>query len=63
MPQEIEKLEEEIEKINECLANPKCYEEKGIVTVSKELEEIEKIYEQKVERYLELEEIVESFNN
>lgn len=62
LPKEIEELEEQIEKINECLATPSCYEQKGIVTVSKELEEAEEIYEQKVERFLELEELVESFN-
>ena len=62
LPQEIEELEEKIEEINNCLANPECYEQKGIVAVSKELEETEAIYEQKVERYLELEELIESFN-
>ena len=63
LPLEIEKLEEEIEQINECLMNPKCYEEKGIVAVSEELKKVEEIYEQKVERFLELEELIESFNS
>lgn len=63
LPNEIEELENKIEEINDCLANPACYEQKGIVAVSKELEETEAIYEQKVERYLELEELVESFNS
>lgn len=63
LPEEIEKLEEQIEEINECLMNPACYEQKGIVAVSKELEETEIIYEQKVERFLELEELIESFNS
>ncbi|RXJ88987.1 ABC transporter ATP-binding protein [Arcobacter sp. CECT 8983] len=63
LPKDIEELEEKIEQINECLATPSCYEQKGIVAVSKELEEIEELYEQKVERFLELEELVESFNN
>ncbi|WP_320034384.1 ribosomal protection-like ABC-F family protein [Halarcobacter sp.] len=62
LPKEIEELEEKIEQINVCLSTPSCYEEKGIVAVSKELEETEKIYEEKVERFLELEEMVESFN-
>jgi ATP-binding cassette subfamily F protein uup len=61
LPNEIDTLEEKIEKINECLSNPKCYEEKGITTVAKELEEIETEYNTKVDRYLELEELVESF--
>ena len=43
--------------------NPACYEQKGIVAVSKELEDTEIIYEQKVERFLELEELIESFNS
>jgi len=58
LPDEIEKLELEIKKINECLSNPKCYEEKGIVAISKELENITKTYDEKVERYLEIEELI-----
>ncbi len=56
LPKLIEELENTIAEIEECLANPECYNEKGLMTLSKELEEIKKIYEQKVERYLELEE-------
>ena len=63
LPEEIEELEDKIETINKCLMDPKCYEEKGIVAVSKELEELESIYETKVERFLELEELIESFNS
>lgn len=63
LPKEIEELEEKIEEINDCLMNPACYEQKGIVAVSKELEEVEAVYEQKVERFLELEELIESFNS
>ncbi|TLP37618.1 ribosomal protection-like ABC-F family protein [Arcobacter arenosus] len=63
LPKEIEELEEKIEEINQCLSNPECYEQRGIVAVSKELEETEAIYEIKVERFLELEELVESFNS
>jgi ATP-binding cassette subfamily F protein uup len=61
LPNEIDELELKIEEINECLSNPKCYEENGITIVAKELEEIKEIYDTKVERYLELEELVESF--
>ncbi len=61
LPKEIEQLEKKIEEYNECLMDPSCYEEKGIVKTSQELEEIQKIYDQKVEKYLSLEEIVESF--
>lgn len=63
LPKEIEELETKIEEITECLGNPACYEQKGIVAVSQELEEIEAIYEQKVEKFLELEELIESFNS
>ena len=63
LPSEIEDLENTIEELNSCLTDPKCYEQKGIVAVSKELEETEKSYEAKVERFLELEELVESFNS
>ncbi len=62
LPKEIEKLEKKIEEINNCLADSNCYEQKGIIAVSKELGETETIYEEKVERYLELEELIESFN-
>ncbi|MCG3715509.1 ATP-binding cassette domain-containing protein, partial [Aliarcobacter butzleri] len=63
LPKEIEELESKLEEINNCLANPKCYEQKGIVAISKELEETKELYEEKVERFLELEELVESFNS
>ncbi|QKF73569.1 ABC transporter, ATP-binding protein [Aliarcobacter faecis] len=63
LPLELEKLEEKMEELNSCLADPKCYEKIGIVSLSKELEETKTIYEEKVERFLELEELVESFNS
>ena len=63
LPNELEELEAKIEELNSCLADPKCYEKIGIVTLSKELEEKKAIYEEKVERFLTLEELVESFNS
>ena len=63
LPNELEELEAKIEELNNCLADPKCYEKIGIVTLSKELEEKKAIYEEKVERFLTLEELVESFNS
>ena len=63
LPNQIEEYENKIEELNACLMNPKCYEQRGIVVVSQELETIEKEYEEKVERFLELEELVESFNS
>ncbi|WP_418185744.1 ribosomal protection-like ABC-F family protein [Aliarcobacter vitoriensis] len=62
LPKEIEDLEKIIKELNDCLANPKCYEQKGIITLSTELEKTKEIYEQKVDRFLEIEEIIESFN-
>ena len=63
LPKEIEDLELKLDEINACLMNPKCYEQKGIVAMSQELEKTRVIYEQKVERFLELEELIESFNS
>ena len=63
LPNELEELENNIAELNSCLADPKCYEKIGIVTLSKELEEKKAIYEEKVERFLTLEELVESFNS
>ncbi|RBQ31478.1 ABC transporter ATP-binding protein [Arcobacter sp. FW59] len=62
LPKEIEDLEKIIKELNDCLANPKCYEQKGIITLSTELEKTKEIYEQKVDRFLEIEELIESFN-
>lgn len=61
LPQELETLETKIEALTACLSNPKCYEEKGIIAVSSELEITKEVYEEKVERFLELEELIESF--
>jgi len=62
LPKEIEELELQIEALNECIMDPECYQEKGLVALSEELNTTNKIYENKVERFLELEELVESFN-
>jgi ATP-binding cassette subfamily F protein uup len=63
LPEELEKLELKLEEINACLMDPKCYEQKGIVAMSNDLDETKEIYETKVERFLELEELIESFNS
>ena len=63
LPSQLEDLEAKIEDLNNCLSDVKCYEQRGIVAVSKELEEIKEEYETKVERFLELEELIESFNS
>ena len=59
LPGEIEALEEKIEKLNACLADPACYAEKGISVLAKELEALEAEYETKVEALLTIEEKVE----
>jgi len=56
LPKLIEEFEITIAEIEECLANPDCYNEKGLISLSEELEEIKKLYDEKVERYLVLEE-------
>ncbi len=56
LPQEIEKLEEEIEAINRCIADPECYKEKGLGALAQELDQKSAQLEEKVESYLLLEE-------
>lgn len=63
LPNELEELENKIAELNSYLADPKCYEKIGIVALSNDLEEKKSIYEEKIERFLELEELVESFNS
>ena len=63
LPKLIEELENQIAEIEECLSNPECYQERGLTELSKELEEIKKIYDEKVDRYLELEEKKEMLEN
>ncbi len=63
LPEEIEKLEDEISEINLCLQNPKCYQEIGLTKLSKSLEEKESMLEPLIERYLQLEEKAEDIKN
>ncbi|MFK5938716.1 MAG: ABC-F family ATP-binding cassette domain-containing protein [Sulfurimonas sp.] len=63
LPLKIEELEEKIQKKNECLANPKCYEDIGISLLAEELAEIEELYEAKVEELLSIEEKEEEINS
>ncbi len=63
LPDEIEKLEEKMEKLNTCLGDPECYHEKGLIALSEELSKLEEIYEEKSERYLELLELYESLQS
>ncbi|SFP36065.1 ribosomal protection-like ABC-F family protein [Hydrogenimonas thermophila] len=59
LPEEIESLENRIAEINACLADPKCYQEKGIQNLTDELNKLEVEYNLKADRYLELLELQE----
>ncbi len=59
LPPKIEELEAKIEALNACLADPECYNQKGLATLSEELAAAEEEYERLGERYLELLEKVE----
>ena len=63
LPQEIELLESQIEEKNNCLADPKCYEEMGLTKLAQELQGLEELYEKKVEKLLDIEEKAESISN
>jgi len=62
LPDEIETLEEKISQINDCLYDPKCYEEKGLTTLTEELSKLENEHEEKTDAYLEVLEIFESLS-
>lgn len=63
LPDEISAYEHQIESLEKCLSNPDCYNIDGIVKNSEKLALLKEQYEQKVERFLELEEKVEEINN
>jgi ATP-binding cassette subfamily F protein uup len=63
LPLEIDELELQLEEKNNCLADPKCYEDIGITALAKELSELEEIYEQKVEELLSIQEKEEEINS
>ena len=63
LPKEIEEYEAKIKEVNIFMMDPVISEQKGLVALSQELQELEKTYEEKVEKYLELEELYESFNS
>jgi len=62
LPNEIDELELKMEEKNKCLANPKCYEDIGITELAKELQELEEVYENKVEELLTIQEKEELIN-
>ncbi len=63
LPDEIEALESKIDELNACLADPECYGQKGLTALSEELAEVERIYEEKSERYLEVLEMYEALQS
>ncbi len=60
LPDKIEALEKRLDELNACLADPECYNQKGLSTVSEELAAAELEYEEASDRYLELLEKVEA---
>jgi len=62
LPDEIEALEAKMDALNACLGDPECYQERGLAALSQELAEVEKIYEEKSERYLEILELQEALS-
>jgi ATP-binding cassette subfamily F protein uup len=63
LPGEIESLEEQIDAMNACLADPECYAEKGVQALAKELKALEDTYEEKVDALLTIEEKVEAIES
>lgn len=62
LPKQIESLENEIKELNLCLSDPECYKEMGLESLANTLNEKEEFLESLVERYLEIEEKIESFS-
>jgi len=63
LPQQIEELEKSIDEINRCLYDPECYQERGLVELSAQLEEYQKSYDELSDRYLEVLELEEELNS
>jgi len=63
LPKVIEELEDKIAKINECLSDPKCYEQRGLRVVADELQKLEKEYDEVSDRYLEVLELEEELES
>ena len=59
LPDEIETIEEEMAQLNNCLQDSECYQKKGLTAITEELAMLEKVYEEKSDRYLEVLEIYE----
>jgi len=62
LPSLIEELEAKIDEINACLYDAACYEAKGLINVTDELQKVEAEYEELSERYLEVLEMEETLS-
>jgi len=63
LPLKITELEVQIEEKNNCLADPKCYQEIGLSKLAQELQKLEELYELKVEELLTIEEKQEEIDS
>jgi ATP-binding cassette subfamily F protein uup len=62
LPDKIERLENEIEELNQCLANPDCYQNIGLSQITQDLQSKEAEYEKLIDELLHIEEKVEMIN-
>jgi ATP-binding cassette subfamily F protein uup len=60
LPRIIEELENEIKELKNCLSNPECYQEKGVAKLTQLLTKKENELEPMIERFLEIEQKIES---
>ena len=58
LPSQIEELEQNILKLNQCLSDPACYQKEGLVKLSEDLTQLNADYEAKMERYLHLDGLI-----
>ncbi|BCD68240.1 ribosomal protection-like ABC-F family protein [Nitratiruptor sp. YY09-18] len=63
LPTLIEELEEKLAQLNECLSDPSCYEEQGLLKLSEEFEALQQEHEKLMEEYINLEEKKEKIEN
>jgi ATP-binding cassette subfamily F protein uup len=60
LPSLIEGLENDIEQLKICLEDPDCYTQRGLATLSSELNQKESDYEKLVDRFLDIEQKIEN---
>lgn len=63
LPEEIEKLETQLEELEACISDPERYKNEGLSAVSEKYRQTKDLLDEKVEHFLELEEKVEEFGN